>query len=406
MNVFCTLFDSNYLTRGMAMYHSLTATGEDFQLYIFAFDELAETLLKKMALPNVTVISLQEFESEELLNLKKTRSRAEYCWTCTSFSILYVLEHYQAAEVTYLDADLYFFAKPSILLDEFHASQGDVLITEHRYSPQCRHHADVSGKYCVQFMTFKNNDNGLKVLKWWRDRCAECCTAIPKDGMFGDQKYLDDWTERFTGIHVLKNLGGGVAPWNVLQYAAGHGPTVNGKQVVFYHYHGLKIFSDDTYKLASYYLLPQNVIELFYLPYIKALEKAMDYVKKTVDASFNRGKLPTKDEKLADGNIMKALADYGIEKLKQTPQILVYGAGSIAREVIYALSTAGIDSFSVVISESQADSYFMGNRIRSLKEFSEASRETVVIIAVGENLQQELQKNARQLGFNEIISLI
>ncbi|MFN3270416.1 MAG: hypothetical protein ACK42G_07510, partial [Candidatus Kapaibacteriota bacterium] len=33
-----------------------------------------------------------------------------------------------------------------------------------------------------------------------------------------DQLYLDDWTERFKGVHVMKHLGGGLAAWNVQQY--------------------------------------------------------------------------------------------------------------------------------------------------------------------------------------------
>ena len=70
----------------------------------------------------------------------------------------------------------------------------------------------------MQFMLFKNTEGGLKVLNWWRDCCLEWCYNRHEDGKFGDQKYLDDWTTRFKNIHVLRNLGGGLAPWNVQQY--------------------------------------------------------------------------------------------------------------------------------------------------------------------------------------------
>ena len=386
------------------MYQSLKDTGDSFKLFIFAFDDLAYDVLNKMSLPEVEVISLQDFESDLLLSLKKERTRAEYCWTCTSFSILYVLENCDVPEVTYLDADLFFFDKPSILLNEFHATSCDVLITKHRYSLPYSQHELTSGIYCVQFMTFKNNENGLKVLKWWRDRCAECCTAEVKDGKFGDQKYLDDWPERFDNIHVLKHLGGGVAPWNVLQYSVGHGPTVNGEKVVFYHYHGLKICEDNSYKLVSGYMLPQNVIELFYLPYISALEEAIKEVKKIVGEPFNQGTISWNDDMIAYGNIMKTLLDYGVDALKNIPHILVYGAGDIARDVIYVLSILGINKFDVVVSDSQNTGFFMGNKISTISDFCEQSKNTIIIVAVGSDLQHILHENAKKLGFENIIS--
>ena len=406
MNIYCTLFDSNYLTRGLAMYQSIKDTGEAFRLFIFAFDDLTHDILIKMALPNVEVVSLQNFESDMLLSLKKERSRAEYCWTCTPFSILYVMERYGVSEATYLDADLFFFNKPELLLQEFRDSGCDVMISKHRYSPQYVKLQETSGIYCVQFMTFKNNENGLAVLKWWRDRCIECCTSKPQDGKFGDQKYLDDWPERFCGIHVMKNLGGGVAPWNVLQYVVSRGPAIDNQKAIFYHYHGFKVLEDGTYKLNSYYLLPQNVIELFYLPYVRALEKALKLVRDTADASFTHKKTLCRDKDINYGNIMKAILSYGLDTLKKSKYLLVYGAGTIARDVVYVMSAAEIEQITIVVSNPKKDSYFMGNKIRGINEFKKYANEAVVIVAVREELQQELVANARKMGFRNIISLI
>ena len=81
---FCTLFDSFYLTRGVAMYNSLEECGTDFHLYIFAFDDVSFEILNQLNLKHATIISLKEFEDEKLLDVKPSRSKAEYCWTCTS----------------------------------------------------------------------------------------------------------------------------------------------------------------------------------------------------------------------------------------------------------------------------------------------------------------------------------
>ncbi len=47
---FCTLFDSRYMSRGMAMYESLKKHCNNFHLYIFAFDDPCYNFFKKMHL--------------------------------------------------------------------------------------------------------------------------------------------------------------------------------------------------------------------------------------------------------------------------------------------------------------------------------------------------------------------
>lgn len=276
-NVYCTLFDSNYLASGLALYESLVKECKDFHLYIFAFDNNCYSFLKKRCLQNVTVISLSDFEDDELLAVKNKRTKGEYCWTCTSSVILFVLNHYKEESCTYLDSDIYFFESPDILLNENNFS---ILITDHRYT-KLYDQSKVSGKYCVQFISFKNDNNGLEALYWWREKCLQWCYNRVEDGKFGDQKYLDDWTERFNNVHILNHQGGGVAPWNVQQYKVYRNNkktfvenknSKNSSKLVFYHFHDLKFINQEQIDLGTY-ILKQDVIKNIYMPYVKVLYK-------------------------------------------------------------------------------------------------------------------------------------
>ncbi|MGX5688879.1 glycosyl transferase [Arcticibacter tournemirensis] len=283
---FCTLFNSVYLTRGLALYESLERQCPSFHLYVLAFDNECYSFLNKLNLKHATIISLAEFEDEALLAVKPQRSTAEYCWTCTSSSIAYCIKKYSLDHCTYVDADIFFFSDPGILLKEM--GDKSVLITEHRYSPQYDQTA-LSGKYCVQFITFKNNEEGLLALNWWKNACLEWCYNKWEDNKFGDQKYLDDWTTRFSGVHELRHLGGGVAPWNVDQYTFQQnslnicGTSVSsGEQfdLVFYHFHDLKYINKNIFSLSGhYYRLSGNAVAKIYKPYIEALNAAETKVK-------------------------------------------------------------------------------------------------------------------------------
>ena len=285
MHNFCTLFDSNYLSRGLALYRSLLATGDDFRLYVFCFDDKTYDIMSRLALDRVIPISLELFESPELLRVKPNRTRGEYCWTCTSHTIRYALDAYRLPAITYLDADLFFYAPPSILFDEFDRSGASVLITPHRYTKRY----DISwrsGIYCVQFITFRADDQGLRALDWWQEKCLEWCYARVEDGKFGDQRYLDDWPTRFPGVRVLEHRGGGVAPWNVQQYEimknnrgfiAYEKRTGSQFDLVFFHFHNVRFMKNGNIDLGDYYLSPP-VKKLLFQPYLEALERSAQEV--------------------------------------------------------------------------------------------------------------------------------
>ena len=287
---FCTLFNSFYLIYGLQLYNCLIKLRVNFHLYIYAFDERTFSYFKEYALPNLTVIKLEDFEDRELLSIKSNRSFGEYCWTCTPSIIKHAIESFNLESCIYVDSDLYFFDNPQVLIDEM--GNNSVLITEHRYT-KIYDQSDLSGIYCVQFMMFKNDAKGMKVLNWWRDACIEWCFSRFEDGKFGDQKYLDDWLTRFEGVHSLRHLGGGVAPWNVQQYEfVKNGDRIVGKELstgnffplIFFHFHGLKFYAEDVIKLTGEaYLISKGARDLIYKDYLKG---ALKLIRENTDFLF------------------------------------------------------------------------------------------------------------------------
>jgi hypothetical protein len=275
---FVTLFDSNFLPMGMALHDSLLTNGQPFHLWILCMDELVEEQLKRIALPDVTLMPLKSIESQEVLNVKPGRSRGEYCWTLTPFTFQAVFDRDESIQrVTYLDSDLFFFDSPQILLHELEESGKHVMITDHAYGPEYSRGSLVNGRFCVQFLTFRRTTQAAKVMRWWQERCLEWCFARSEEGKFGDQKYLDSWPELFADeVHIVRQTEKTLAPWNEKYFEIKHGGKL---RPVFFHFHGLRIVKPDKIRLYYYYAIGKQGMKL-YRTYLSALSDIFRILKK------------------------------------------------------------------------------------------------------------------------------
>lgn len=297
MMVFCTLFNSNYLDKGLLMYRSLILSGCDFRMYVLSMDLKSKEVLDSFKYKNITTISIEDFvEQCGLEKVRKTRSIGEFCWTCTSFLIDYVLSVYNESICTYVDADLYFYKNPKCLIDEM----GDktVQIVEHRHNPtmlgKISHAA--AGTYCVEFNTFKNTVDSMNLLQWWKDKCYESCTISGgENSVWGDQGYLEQWGEK-SYVSILKNLGGGMAPWNIVQYqlVSSEGDIIVKKKkskeefsIVFYHYHNISYYSEHEANVGVFepWLEDRALVKLLYTRYLKELDKIKNELRDKFDIS-------------------------------------------------------------------------------------------------------------------------
>lgn len=330
---FCTLFDSYYLDKALALYRSLEKQTEDFCLYIFCFDDKSREILTAINLTHAVVLHHSQIEDESLLKLKQERSKAEYCWTCTPVIIQYVLDHFDVDSCIYIDADLFFFANPQILMDEINRCQANVVITPHRFSNSIkdRHLQKRSGKYCVELNYFDQSQNAREALSWWRERCAEWCFHLYEPERMGDQKYLEKFPVLFHGVHELENLGGGVAPWNIRQYKFvknENGKIIfcdkkSGKEfpVVFYHFQNIRYLTEDCVNVSSE-THSKKTKDALYVTYLKEIERCRKLLK-TFDLSFSVKKVYSSNKLISflQGNVLrykvKSLSDiYDLKKMR------------------------------------------------------------------------------------------
>lgn len=290
--ILCTLYNSLYLDKGLVLYDSLCECAKDFKLYVLCMDDKCYEVLTDLKQEHVIPIKLDEFENGDtkLMDAKHNRTFGEYCWTCTASLIYYILNKYKEPICTYIDADMYFYQDPQILVDEMIKAGKSVMIVPHRFSKANRD-LEKNGIYCVEFNTFFNQEDSLDVLVKWRDDCIECCSA-ENDGIhFGDQKYLDSWPYKYDCVYVCSQLGAGVAPWNILSYKfliednrtrLFSRDTKQEVPLIFYHFQDLTYENSDVVNINLHlteFFCNQKMIKLHYLNYLSKIQEKRSFLR-------------------------------------------------------------------------------------------------------------------------------
>src|SRR5215831_2630064 len=92
MNHYVTLFDSNFLPQGLALYESMVRHASPFTLWILCIDKKVKQILDQLEKPGIRLVELSEIETTQLQRIKQQRSRVEYCWTLTPLTPKIVFE--------------------------------------------------------------------------------------------------------------------------------------------------------------------------------------------------------------------------------------------------------------------------------------------------------------------------
>jgi hypothetical protein len=251
------------------------------EVVVLAMDDAVARTLPRLALKHVRIVNVEMLGDAELMALRYERAPREFCWTCTPAFASWMVGNSQEGDlVVYLDADLFFFRDPRLLFEELDDG-GNILVHEHRYSPDRAHFEPTSGRFNVGLVAFRVGPEARACAQRWRAQTVEKCVLDPDNGYCGDQGYLNEWPAIYPGLRILRNIGGGVAPWNVNQYriAGSDGqPIVDDEPVVFFHYHALEILTSPGLGVTAItpsrgYSFPRETLKAFYRPYAKAMRR-------------------------------------------------------------------------------------------------------------------------------------
>lgn len=296
MLTLCTLFNANYLDKGLTLYESLEKVSKDFTLYVLAMDEKCYNILTQENRKHLIAINLKDFENDDLVKAKLNRSFGEYCFTCTASLIKFILDKYKPEYCSYIDADMYFYSDPICIIEEMKNKNASVQITGHRFNKfEAEKQRNLVGEFCVEFNTFKNNKEGHTLLDLWILQCLDSCCN--NDGIhYGDQKYMNNWVNDYYFVIETQNLGAGIAPWNINQYKLKGKNLTDGlvyKQTgaiinpVFYHFESIKYIDEKTIDTTGirYWGVDYNMFKYLYTNYLNHINHTKNYLRNKYNLS-------------------------------------------------------------------------------------------------------------------------
>lgn len=286
--------DRGYVPRVLCLYRSLQPWLGDTRFGFFCVDDGAAELLDKLDLPNAFVLRHADFASPELERVRPSRRLNEYCWTCKPAALRYAFAMWPELDwAVYLDGDMMAFGDPNLVLAR---PEAHVLLTPHRFALDTfKAWESLTGVHNGGYAAFRNSPEGRRALDWWMERCLELCPAVPTNGVYADQTYLDNLPSAFAGVVASPHKGLNAAPWNIDGYRV----RLRDGQVycdddplLIYHFQGMKLYGLRLYDMyAGPHRLPADAIRHIYRPHMHALAKATREVR-AIDPDYAGGLQP------------------------------------------------------------------------------------------------------------------
>ena len=266
--------DKYFASRAAALVESLRHQNFTDEIVIYAHDVETEVFFHEKYKDEVLVVSVNEVMNTytHLMDAKLFRPINEFFFLLTPFIVKYSFEKLGKREVWYIDADVCLFSSFKNL--ENQAQDSSILITPHNFPDRLRH-LEKYGKFNVGVVFAKSDDDGIRVVNWWAERCTESTELKSSGEIYGDQKYLDNFHSISTKVGTFKGLGINAAPWNStgIKKVSTEFFCSDGSILTAYHFSGLRKFKHLSYLGFSMYgwAMNSDTKKYVYIPYLMQL---------------------------------------------------------------------------------------------------------------------------------------
>lgn len=248
------------------------------KFFVLCLDDETFRQLENLDLEDLVLLKIDDFTDNEVLALREVRAWREFCWTLAASFLHSIVSQSQIGTiVAYVDADCYFFSDLTIITDELNPSN-QILIHEHRFSPDRLKWEKSSGRFNVGVVAGIVGEQFDLCISNWRKQVIAECVLDPENGKCGDQTYLNSWPAEYTKLSIMPQKGAGVGPWNMASYAISQESKkikVDDENLIFFHFSRFKIVRINRFFLlyicAEGYDVPKNIERVIYKRYAKSL---------------------------------------------------------------------------------------------------------------------------------------
>lgn len=272
----------NYLPKALVLGESLKKHNKDVKFYILLLErEIPKEVTEEMLVNVDKIILAKDLGYDDFDKFIFKHSIVEASTSVKGQALWHFLNNEEDEKIIYLDPDIKVYNKLS-KLDKL-LNDNEIVLTPHATIPEQKE-ADIQnnelcalkhGVYNLGFLAIRRGEESKRFVKWWMDRLNLYCYNDIPNGIFTDQKWVDLAPAMFK-VHILKDLGHNMAPWNLsTRIAKKHGDKVvinSLDELVFFHFSGFD--SGDNLQMFEFYRKNLDAYEFVLRDeYIKDLER-------------------------------------------------------------------------------------------------------------------------------------
>lgn len=247
----CTIVSPNYLAFARTLASSYVAQHPDQRFYVLIVADLADPAPFRID-PAFTPVMLGEIGLAHLRAEAMKYDILELNTNVKPTFMRYLLETQGLDALVYLDPDIFVY-QPLDPVFEALAAGATAVLTPHMTTPvfdgcsPSEQDLLFNGTYNLGFIGVGRTEEGLRLLRWWEERCLQLGFSEGRTGLFVDQKWMNLAPGLFDRVVISRDAGLNMAYWNLHERRLAEGTqglVVENSESVrvplrFFHFSGL-----------------------------------------------------------------------------------------------------------------------------------------------------------------------